>query len=108
MMIDLVSIERSTKKPYKYKALFSTSSNARKIVTHFGHRAFEDYIIHKDRERRDRYRSRHRKDLDTDDPTRAGYLSYYILWNKPTLEASIRDYARRLRVYNKTGVFPID
>eukprot|EP00965_Chrysotila_dentata_P029978 998288-Pleurochrysis_carterae.AAC.1 len=106
-MIDLVSIERSTKQPYKYKAVFSTS-NGRKI-THFGHVAYEDYTtIHKDRERRDRYRTRHRKDLETEDPTRAGFLSYYILWNKPTLEASVRDYTRRLRVYNKTGVFPID
>jgi hypothetical protein len=29
---------------------------------------------------RDRYRIRHEKDLDTLDPTRAGFLSYYILW----------------------------
>eukprot|EP00965_Chrysotila_dentata_P242800 6205060-Pleurochrysis_carterae.AAC.1 len=86
MMIDLVSIERSTKQPYKYKAVFS-KANGRKS-TYFGHRAYEDFTIHSDRERRFRYRSRHRKDLETNDPTRAGYLSYYILWNKPTLEAS--------------------
>eukprot|EP00965_Chrysotila_dentata_P029979 998289-Pleurochrysis_carterae.AAC.1 len=105
-MIDLVSIEQSTKQPYKYKAVFSTSTGRK--ITHFGHRAYEDFNIHKDRVRKDRYRSRHRKDLETNDPTRAGFLSYYILWNKPTLEASVRDYTRRLRIYNKTGVFPID
>eukprot|EP00965_Chrysotila_dentata_P170261 5619910-Pleurochrysis_carterae.AAC.1 len=99
-MIDLVSIERSTKQPYKYKAVFSTA-NGRKY-THFGHREYQDYTIHKDRERRDRYRTRHRKDL-ANDPTRAGFLSYFILWNKPSLKASVRDFTRRLRVYNKTG-----
>eukprot|EP00965_Chrysotila_dentata_P182677 6031973-Pleurochrysis_carterae.AAC.1 len=68
-MIDLVSIERSTKHPYKYTAVFSVS-NGRKI-THFGHRAYEDFTIHLDPQRRFRYRSRHRKDLETNDPTRA-------------------------------------
>eukprot|EP00965_Chrysotila_dentata_P156479 5170395-Pleurochrysis_carterae.AAC.1 len=68
-MIDLVSIDRSTKQPYKYKAVFSTVNGRRS--TYFGHRAYEDYIIHKDRYRRYRYRSRHRKDLETEDPTRA-------------------------------------
>eukprot|EP00965_Chrysotila_dentata_P254305 6211828-Pleurochrysis_carterae.AAC.2 len=104
-MIDLVSIERSTKHPYKYKAVFSTVDGRRK-TTHFGHRDYEDYTTHKDKMRRDRYRVRHQKDLDMNDPTRAGYLSYFILWNKLSLEASIRDYVRRLRVYNKTGAFP--
>ena len=32
------------------------------------------------------------KDTRTGDPTRAGYLSLYILWNKPSLKASITDY----------------
>jgi hypothetical protein len=35
---------------------------------------------------------------DWTDPTRAGTLSRFILWNKPTLRSSIRSYRRRFRV----------
>lgn len=57
----------------------------------FGQQGAEDYTIHKDRNRRASYRDRHRRDLRTKDPQRRGFLSYFILWNKPTLEASVED-----------------
>ena len=66
--------------------------------------------LHKDIDRRNRYIIRHATDLKTDkqnDPTRAGYASLFLLWNKPTLESSVKDYNRRLKIYNDTGKFPI-
>ena len=69
----------------------------RKIV-HFGSAGMDDYTITKDKEQRDRYRTRHKKDLETKDPTRAGYLSYYLLWNKETLTESIKDYKKRFNL----------
>ena len=66
-----------------------------------------DFTKHHDSDRRKRYISRHRKDLKTNDPSRAGYLSMFILWNKSNLQASIRDYRRRLGIYNKSGKFPV-
>ena len=65
-----------------------------------------DFTKHKDRDRRGRYIGRHKKDLKTGNPTKAGYLSMFVLWNKPSLQASIADYRRRLAVYNRTGKFP--
>ena len=65
-----------------------------------------DLTKHKDKKRRNRYIFRHNKDLGTRNPARAGYLSMFILWNKPSLQASIADYRRRLGVYNRTGKFP--
>ena len=44
------------------------------------------------------YRKRHEKDLQTKDFTRAGYLSYYLLWDKPTIGASITSYKNRFRL----------
>ena len=44
------------------------------------------------------YRARHTKDLDTKDFTRAGFLSYYLLWNKPTLGASIIAYKKKFKL----------
>jgi hypothetical protein len=78
----------------------------KKHTTDFGAAGMSDYTLHHDKERRSRYITRHIKDLRTNDPTRAGYLSMYILWNKPSVKGSIIDYKKRLTIYNKTGKFP--
>ena len=44
------------------------------------------------------YRARHAKDLDTRDFTKPGHLSWFLLWNKPTLGASIIDYKKKFRL----------
>jgi hypothetical protein len=85
-------------------ATFET--NGRKKVIHFGAKGMSDLTKHKNTQRRNRYIFRHHKDLGTGNPARAGYLSMFVLWNKPSLQASIRDYRRRLNVYNRTGKFP--
>lgn len=91
---------------HKYRAEFKMENESKK-TTKFGARDYSDFTIHKDPARKDRYIARHKKDLQTNDPTRAGYLSMYILWNKPTFEESFEDYKRRINIYNKTGKFPI-
>ena len=78
----------------------------KKKIIHFGQKSASDFTKHKDVTRRDFYISRHRKDLNTNDPARAGYLSMFVLWNKKSLHASIKDYRRRLGIYNRTGKFP--
>ena len=59
-------------------------NNGRKKTTHFGAKGMDDYTITHDKEQRERYRQRHKKDLDTKDPSRAGFLSYYLLWGDST------------------------
>ena len=86
----LVKLEPANDGKHKYIAIFSDGKK-----TKFGAQGYEDFTTHKDVERRDRYIARHKKDLETKDPYRAGYLSMYILWNKPTIEASIKDYNHR-------------
>jgi hypothetical protein len=54
---------------------------------------------HKDVTRRQRYLSRHRgMGENWSDPTSAGALSQWILWNKPTFKASLSDYKRRFKL----------
>jgi hypothetical protein len=101
--IKLVSIKRSKTPGKKYTATFQINKRTKRI--NFGAKGMSDYTIHKDSERKKRYIKRHSKDLKTNDPTRAGYLSMFILWNKKSLKASIADYKRRLSVYNRTGKF---
>ena len=47
------------------------------------------FIDHKDKTLKRNYIKRHLKDLDTNDFTRAGFLSMFLLWNKETLKESI-------------------
>jgi len=58
----------------------------------------QDYTQHKDPERARLYRARHARDLRTNDPTRPGYLSYYVLWESPNMEANIRAYKKRFNL----------
>lgn len=73
---------------HKWVAIFSDGQR-----TPFGARGYEDYTQHKDVARRTAYRRRHAKDLATNDPRRAGYLSYYLLWgDSPSLDVNVRVY----------------
>lgn len=97
-MYKLLKIVKSVKPGKKYTAIFEDEDTGRQKRTHFGASGMEDYTIHKDPERAKRYRTRHQKDLKTGDPTRAGYLSYYILWNTPSLRENIRIYKSKFNM----------
>jgi hypothetical protein len=55
----------------------------------------EDYTQNKDATRKERYLERHRRNENWSDYKSAGALSWWILWNKPSLRASLADYKRR-------------
>jgi len=87
-------IEVSPTAGKKFRAIFYDKDTDKTKHTDFGAVGYDDYTKTHDKEQRERYRERHKKDLDTDDPTRAGFLSYYLLWNKPTLAESVRKYKK--------------
>jgi hypothetical protein len=93
----LIDIKKSDRENKKYMAIFEDNKGKRK-TTHFGLKNANDFTLTGDKEARKRYRERHKKDLDTNDPTRAGYLAYFILWNKPTIKESIADYKKRFNL----------
>lgn len=102
----LLRVERLKNDDKRFVAIFQKDDGKEKR-TKFGQPgANNTYLDGASKEVRENYRKRHKRDLRTNDPTRAGYLAMGIIWNKPTLEASIRDYRRRLNIYNKTGTFP--
>lgn len=93
-MVSLVKIVPSKNFTKKYDAHFSDGTK-----TSFGDSTMQDYTQHGDAQRRESYRARHKKDLQTNDPTRAGYLSRYILWgNSTSLTKNIAEYKR---MFNK-------
>jgi hypothetical protein len=93
---DKMVVKKSDKSGKKYMAVFTESSSGRTKTTHFGDSSATDYLLSKEKDRRARYRSRHKKDLQTRDPTRAGFLSYYLLWGDSTsLRTNVSAYKKR-------------
>ncbi len=94
----LLSVKKSDKSKYKYVATFKKDDGKEK-KTYFGAKGMDDYTLTKDKEQRERYRKRHQKDLKTKDPTRAGYLSYYLLWGDSTsLKSNIASYKKMFKL----------
>ena len=91
-------IKKSDKSGKKYVAIFKKDDGTSK-KTYFGQAGAPDYTLTGDKERRRLYRQRHKKDLNTNDPTRAGYLSYYILWGESkSIRQNINSYKRRFNL----------
>jgi len=92
-----VEIKPSTRRGKKYMAIFSEDGKKVK-TTHFGSEGMSDFTKNKDRERKQRYLDRHRKNENWNDKFSSGSLARWILWNKPTLSASIADFKNRFNL----------
>ncbi len=93
-----VSLSNSTREGKKMVAIFYDKDGKKIKTIHFGQKGASDYTIHKDDDRKQRYIARHQKNEDWTDPMKAGTLSRYILWNKPTIKASFEDYLKRFNL----------
>ena len=91
--LKLVKIARSPRPEKKLRAYFSDGTH-----TDFGATGYSDYTLHKDKMRKNRYDSRHKSREDWNNPKTAGSLSKWVLWNKPSLKASISDYKKRFKL----------
>ena len=86
------------KSPRKNKKWRVELDNDKKVD--FGATGYSDYTKHKDYDRMKRYEARHKtnenwgkKGIDT-----AGFWAKWILWNKPSLSASIKDTEKRFNI----------
>ena len=94
--IKLESVKTSTKSGKKWNFTFKNKNTGRKFTTSVGDSSAEDYTMHHNKTRRTHYLNRHEKDLRTGDPTRAGYISYYVLWGpSKSFEENLRLYKKR-------------
>ena len=90
--MNTVIILKSHRPDKKYDAFI----DGRKIVS-FGAKGYEDFTTHKNEERKERYLKRHRKNEDWDDPLSAGFYARWLLWNKETLQDSLKDMNDRFK-----------
>lgn len=95
-MPKIVKIEPANNGRNKWTATFDTGKRTSFGAIGKDGRPMNDYTLTGDKEARERYRARHKKDLQTGDPTRAGFLSYYILWGDSTsINQNVKDFNRR-------------
>ena len=107
----LIKLEKLKNSSKKYKAIFKTKEGKTK-TTSFGASGMRDFTLMsnpkskfyiKEKEKREtirkNYLKRHEKDLKTNDPTRAGYLSYFILWGESkSVRENLRNYKKRFNL----------
>ena len=94
--MDIV-ISKSERKDKKLKAVIDG-----KKTVHFGASGYSDYTLHKDDDRKDKYIQRHKKNENWNDIKTAGFYAKRSLWNKPTIQESIKDINKKYKNINIT------
>jgi len=100
MPITMTIKEAQPKTGKRFTAIFRLHKGGKIIkITHFGQRGGKTYIDEGDKEKRKNFRARHKRDLETKDFKRAGYLAYFLLWGQHTsLKKNIEDYKRKFNL----------
>jgi hypothetical protein len=94
----IIELSRSNRKDKKWKVVIK--KNDKKKTIHFGQKGYSDYTIHKDKKRMERYTARHkpRENWTKSGIETAGFWSKWAIWNKPSLNASLKDIENRFNV----------
>ncbi len=73
-------------------------------LVHFGARGYSDFTQHQDPTRRDRYLARHRtrENWKASGWRTPGFWARWVLWNQPTVHASLWDIQRRFGIHVRT------
>jgi hypothetical protein len=100
-MTKLISFSRSDIPDKKYKVVIER--DGREKTVHFGASGYKDYTLFSPLEREARkknYLSRHksREDWTASGIDTAGFWSRWVLWNLPTVSASLADTKRRFNL----------
>ena len=87
-----IEISPSTRQDKKFRAVIDDQK-----TIHFGSKSASDFMLNKDKTRKERYERRHKRREDWTDPKTAGFYAKNTLRNKLTIQASIKDTNQRLK-----------
>jgi hypothetical protein len=91
------TLRRSHNPEKKWDAVFE--KDGKEKVVPFGQRGYSDFTKHKNTTRKARYIKRHSgMGEHWNKPDTPGALSRWILWNKPSLKGSLRDFRKRFNI----------
>lgn len=80
----------------KYDAVFKTPSGKEKIIS-FGKKGEIDFTQNNDKNLREFYDFKNSKKFEKANLISSEALNKWILWNKPTIEDSIKSYRKKLK-----------
>ena len=86
-----ITIQRSSRAGKKWMAKVNNKT------VHFGATGYEDFTTSKDEKRKASYLARHKtsEDWTLAGVDTAGFWARWLIWNKPSITASIRDISQR-------------
>jgi len=91
------TLRRSRNPEKKWDAVFEKEGKEK--VVSFGAKGYSDFTKHKNTTRKARYIKRHSgMGEHWNKPDTPGALSRWILWNKPSLKGSLRDFRKRFNI----------
>ena len=88
-----ITIQKSSRAGKKYIAKVGEKT------VHFGATGYQDFTTSKDEKRKASYLARHRtsEDWSLSGVGSAGFWARWLLWNQPSITASIRDINQRFK-----------
>lgn len=97
MSYDFVSLTKANDGKHKYIAKLQNKKTGREKNVKFGAVGYDDFTKTKDKEQKERYLNRHKKNENWDKSgiDTAGFWSKNLLWNKPTVTASLNDIKKK-------------
>jgi hypothetical protein len=98
-MVKLISVTPSDKPDKKLEVKLQTETGREKNI-HIGQKGADDFTKTKSVEQKNRYILRHRKNEDWSQSgiLSSGFWAKHLLWNQPTLSASIKDVKERFNL----------
>ena len=103
--VKFISLDKSEDGKTKYMISFFNEDTNRINTIKFGSSPNKDYTIYYKEDGKEKadqmkaaYIARHSVRENFDDYTSRGSLSRWILWNLPTVEASLKDYLKRFNI----------
>ena len=101
--IDRVEFSRAKSKAKKIRAVFY-AKDKKKATREFGARGMKDFTIYSKEgkeianKRKQLYDNRHKAREDWSDMLSNGALAKFVLWNKPNLQSSMKDFGKRFNL----------
>jgi hypothetical protein len=95
MAYDLISLKPANDGKKKYEAKLKNKATGREKTVKFGAKGMDDFTKTKDVAQKERYIQRHKAKENWNDPATAGFWSKNLLWNKPTISASLADIKKK-------------
>jgi hypothetical protein len=98
MSYKFISLKKADDGKHKYIVTLLNNKTGRENNIKFGAFGMSDYTIHKDIKRKTLYETRHIAREDWTDPGTAGFWSKWILWNKPTIDESLKSTIKEFKL----------